>query len=130
MSSFGSLSQLIDAEESRASAYNSSCLSAPGRYREAHPQVVAAFLAALDRAMASIRDHPEEAAAVWVRAERSRLGVPAVAGMIRQPENEWTTTPRRVMDFMAFMQATGALAARADTWRDLFFPEIHHLPGS
>lgn len=59
-----------------------------GRYQEAHPQVVAAFLAALERAMASIREHPEEAAAVWVRAERFRLGVPASAGMTRWPENE------------------------------------------
>ena len=101
-----------------------------GRYRDAHPQVVAAFLAALDRAMAAIRDQPEQAAAVWVRAERSRIAVSAIADMIRRPENEWTTTPRRVMDFMAFMHANGALAAKADTWRDLFFPDAQALDGS
>lgn len=50
--------------------------------------------------------------------------------MIRWPENEWTTTPRRVMDFMVCMQATSALAAYADTWRDLSFPEAHGLVGS
>ena len=100
------------------------------RYREAHPQVVAAFLAALDRAMASVRDHPAEAAAVWIRTERSRITVEAATAMIQRPENEWTTVPRRVMDFMAFMHANGALAAKADTWRDLFFPEAQGGDGS
>ncbi len=99
------------------------------RYRETHPQVVAAFLAALDRALATVRDHPEEAAAVWVRAERSRLAPEAVAAMIRRPENEWTTTPRRVMDFVAFMHAAGTMQGRPETWRDLFFPEAHGLDG-
>jgi NitT/TauT family transport system substrate-binding protein len=122
--------RVLDSYEVLGGPHSFNLVWTTGRYREAHPQVVAAFLAALERAMASIRDHPEEAAAVWVRAEHSRLGVPAVAGMIRQPENEWTTTPRRVMDFMAFMQATGALGARADTWRDLFFPEAQGLDGS
>lgn len=122
--------RVLDSYEVLGGPHSFNLVWTTGRYREAHPQVVAAFLAALERAMASIRDHPEEAAAVWVRAERSRLGVAAVADMIRRPENEWTTTPRRVMDFMAFMQATGALAARADTWRDLFFAEAYGLDGS
>ena len=103
---------------------------AASRYHDAHPQVMAAFLAALDRAMATIRDHPDEAAAVWVRAEKARLTADQAAAMVRQPENEWTTAPRRVMDIMAFMHANGALAARAETWRDLFFPEAHGLDGS
>ncbi len=122
--------RVLDSYEVLGGPHSFNLVWTTGRYREAHPQVVAAFLAALDRAMTSIRDHPEEAAAVWARAEHSRLGVPAVADMIRRPENEWTTTPRRVMDFMAFMQAAGALAARADTWRDLFFPEAYGLDGS
>ena len=103
---------------------------ATGRYHDAHPAIIAAYLAALERAMATIRNRPEEAAAVWVRAERSRLTAAAAAEMVRRPENEWTTTPRRVMDFMAFMHANGTLAAQADTWRDLFFPEAHGLDGS
>jgi len=122
--------RVLDSYEVLGGLHSFNLVWTTGRYREAHPQVVAAFLAALERAMASIRDHPEEAAAVWVRAEHSRLGISAIADMIQQPENEWTTTPRRVMDFMAFMQATGGLAARADTWRDLFFPEAHGLDGS
>lgn len=122
--------RVLDSYEVLGGPHSFNLVWTTSRYRDGHPQVIAAFLAALDRAMAVIRDRPDEAAAVWVRAERSRLGAAAVAGMIRRPENEWTTAPRRVMDFMAFMHANGALAARADAWRDLFFPEAHGLDGS
>ncbi len=100
------------------------------RYRDGHPQVIAAFMAALDRAMSLIREHPAEAAAVWVRVEKARLTAAQATAMIRLPDNEWTTAPRRVMDFMRFMVETGAVAQPADTWRDLFFPEAHGLDGS
>ena len=121
--------RVLDSYEVLGGPHSFNLVWATGRYRDDHPQVIAAFLAALDRAMAAIRNSPEEAAAVWVRAERSRTAAAAIADMIRRPENEWTTTPRRVMDFMAFMHANGALAAKADTWRDLFFPEAHGLDG-
>lgn len=102
---------------------------ATSRYHDAHPQVIAAFLAALDRAMALIAERPLDAAATWVRVEKARMTAEQAADLIRRPENDWTTTPKRVMDFMTFMHATGGLPQRAETWRDLFFPEIHTQDG-
>ena len=103
---------------------------ATARYHDGHPAVIAAFRAALDRAMAIINERPAEAAAAWVRSERSSLSAEDAADMIRRPENEWTTTPRRLMSFATFMHAAGTLAQRPDTWKDLFFPEVHAQDGS
>ena len=100
------------------------------RYHDGHPAVIAAFTAALDRAMAIVNDKPLEAAAVWVRSERARLTPEEAAEMIRRPENEWTTTPRRMMAFATFMHATGGLTQRPESWQDLFFPAIHARDGS
>lgn len=100
------------------------------RWHDANPKVVAAFTAALDSAMAFIRDKPAEAAAVWVRVEKARLTTDQAAEIVQKPENEWTTTPRRTMAFMEFMHATGAIGQRAETWRDLFFPGVHALDGN
>ncbi len=99
------------------------------RWHDANPKLVGAFMAALDRAMAFIVANPLEAAAVWARVEKARLSAEQAAEMIRRPENEWTTAPRRMMDFMAFMHGTGAIGQRAETWRDLFFPVAHGLDG-
>ena len=99
------------------------------RYYQGHPQVVAAFMAALDRAMGMIVEHPDQAAETWVRVEKARLSVADAAAMIRQKDNEWTTTPRRVMDFCNFMQATGAIKERAENWHQIFFPSAHGPDG-
>lgn len=99
------------------------------RYYDEHPQIIAAFMAALDRAMATIVANPAEAAAVWVRVEKARLSADQAADMIRRPENEWTTTPKRVMQFLRFMHATGAVPQTTENWRDLFFPTMHALDG-
>jgi len=103
---------------------------ATSRYHDGHPDVIAAFVAALNRAMAIINKQPAEAAAVWVRLERSRLPAAEAAEMIRRPENDWSTTPRRMMAFATFMHSTGALTQLPESWRDLFFAGAHGLDGS
>ena len=122
--------RVLNSYDVLGGAHTFNLVWATTRWHDAHPAVTAAFLAALEQAMAAIRDDPAAAAEVWVRAEKSRLGAAAVAEMVRRPENEWTTAPRRVMDFMTFMAGTGAIGARAESWRDLFFPEAHGLDGS
>ena len=103
---------------------------ATSRFQEAHPKIIEAFMAALDRAMATIREKPLEAAAVWVRMEKAKLTPEQTADMIRRPENEWTTTPKGIMQFARFMRETGALQTEPDDWKELFFPSAQHLPGS
>jgi NitT/TauT family transport system substrate-binding protein len=100
------------------------------RYHDANPKVVEAFMAALDRAMAQIRANPLDAATVWARVEKARLTPEQAAEMVRRPENEWTTTPKRVMQFARFMQETGALQTGPDAWQDLFFPTMQGREGS
>ncbi|MBC7799637.1 MAG: ABC transporter substrate-binding protein [Gemmatimonadaceae bacterium] len=122
--------RVLDSYEVLSGPHTFNMVWATTRYHDARPEVIAAFVAALDRAMAMIRDRPLEAAAVWVRSERSRLSAEDAAEMIGRSENEWTTTPRRVMAFAEFMHSTGALAALPGSWRDLFFPGAHALDGS
>ncbi len=100
------------------------------RYHDAHPKVVEAFVAALDRAMQEIVQDPLQAATVWVEEEHSRLTPQQAADMIRRPENQWTTTPKGIMEFMSFMHDTGALPVVAGSWKDLFFPEAQQGDGS
>lgn len=100
------------------------------RFHDAHPKVIEAFMAALERALAMIRDQPLEAASVWIRVEKAKLTPEQTAAMIRRPENEWTTTPKGIMQFARFMSETGALPAKPDDWRAVFFSSAHNLPGS
>ena len=103
---------------------------ATARYANGHPVVLAAFRAALERAMTLIHTDPAGAAAAWVRVENTRIRVDQAAAMIQRPENEWTTTPRRMMDFARFMAGTGAIAQAPESWRELFFGDAAAGEGS
>jgi NitT/TauT family transport system substrate-binding protein len=102
---------------------------ATGKYHDANPKVIAAFIAALDRAEKQIVADPMAAAAVWIKAENAKIPQEKVAKMIMLPENEWTITPKKTLEFANFMQSVGAVPTRPESWKDLFFPEIHDLPG-
>jgi NitT/TauT family transport system substrate-binding protein len=34
------------------------------------------------------------------------------------------------MKYASFMAEVGSIKAKPESWKDLFFPEIHALPGS
>jgi NitT/TauT family transport system substrate-binding protein len=100
------------------------------RYHDAHPKVVAAFIAALEDAMKLIAEKPQEAAAAWMRVEHPKMSEADAVKMMQLPENEWTTTPKQIMHFADFMHATGAINAVPAGWQDAFFPEIGAAHGS
>jgi len=98
-------------------------------YNENH-KVVQAFLAALDDALAQIHSDPAGVAALWIKSENSKLPPGQVEKMVRAPENEWTAVPKKIMAYADFMHRTGTLAVKPDRWQDVFFDDIHQLPGS
>jgi NitT/TauT family transport system substrate-binding protein len=92
--------------------------------------VIQAFVAALDESMRFIAEKPTEAAALWTKAENSRVPAAEVERLIRLPENEWTTTPKKVMAYAEFMSRTGLMGTKPAAWQELFFEGIHAQPGS
>jgi len=122
--------RVLDSYDVLGGPHTFNLVWATTRYHDGHPEVLAAFMAALGRAMAIINEQPLEAAAAWVRSEHARLSPAEAAEMIRDTGNEWTTTPRRMMAFATFMHAAGGLTQRPERWQDLFFPAVHAQDGS
>ena len=91
-------------------------------------KVLEAFVAALDDVMQQIARDPASAAALWVRAENSKLSADYVTKLIRL--NEWTMVPKRTMPYAEFMHRTGLLPVKPANWQEVFFPDTHNLPGS
>jgi NitT/TauT family transport system substrate-binding protein len=100
------------------------------RFHDQNRKVIAAFIAALDAAMKEIAGDPAAAAALWVKAENSKLSAAAIEKMIRLPENEWTLVPKKIMAYAAYMSRAGMIPANPSSWQDAFFEEAHKLPGS
>jgi NitT/TauT family transport system substrate-binding protein len=122
--------KVLDSYEVLGGPHTFNVIWATTKFHDENPKVIEAFIAALDDAMKQIAANPAEAAAVWVKAENSKLSAAYIEKLIRLPENEWTMVPKKIMDYAEFMSRIGMLSPKPASWRDMFFPDTHKLPGS
>src|SRR5690606_6471807 len=99
------------------------------RFRQENPKTYQAFLNALAEAMELINADKDAAADVFIKQTNSKLDRDFVAKIVKDPENEFTMTPKNTMKYAEFMYKVGALKQKASSWKDYYFPEIHDLPG-
>jgi len=122
--------KVVDSYEVLGGPHTFNVVWASSRFHDENPKIVEAFIAALDEAMRFINGNQKEAAEIWVKAEHSRMSAAEAEKLIRLPENQWTMTPKKVMAYADFMSRNGLIPARPESWKDLFFEEVHNLPGS
>jgi NitT/TauT family transport system substrate-binding protein len=103
---------------------------ATAKLYEGEPKVVQAFLAALRTAMKEVNDDPAGSAALWVKADKSKLTPAEAEKIVRDKDNTWTMTPQKVMVVADYMARVGMVPAKATSWKDMFVIDIHDLPGS
>lgn len=101
------------------------------RFADANPKICAAVLRAHDEANAFIKTYPRDAAQIFAAlANDTRDTVDELAGMIADPDNDWTTVPTNVMTLLDFMHKVGRVKRMPASWQDLFLPDIHPTAGS
>jgi NitT/TauT family transport system substrate-binding protein len=106
-------------------------LSTTTTYHERNPKSVAAVLAALEEANQLIRDDKKQAANLLLSSTtESGFSEGELLEVIGDPAVKFTTTPENVMKYADFMFRMGTLKAMPASWRDLFFDEIHGVPGA
>ena len=100
------------------------------KFRSDNPKLYAAFVAALDEAIATINADKRAAADTYLRLSKEKSSADSILKMLNDPEIVYTTTPQNVMKYVDFMHKVGSIKVKADSWKDLFFPNIHGAPGS
>ncbi len=100
------------------------------RFRSDNPRLYDAFVKALDEATALINRDRKWAAETYLRLSKDKDSVQDILAMLNDPSIVYTTTPQNVMKYVDFMLKTGAIKVRPESWKDLFFPNAHGLPGS
>jgi NitT/TauT family transport system substrate-binding protein len=100
------------------------------KFRNDNPKLYDAFVKALDEATAEINRDKRAAAESYLRISKDKDSVENILRMLNDPNIIYTTTPQNMMKFADFMQKIGAIKAKPDSWRDLFFPNAQALPGS
>ena len=106
-------------------------LSTTTRFRDENPELYAAVLKALEEANARILADTRAAAALLLASSPAEgFGLDELVAVLEDPDIAFTTTPQNVKKYADFMHDTGSIRHRPESWKDMFFPEIHSAPGS
>jgi NitT/TauT family transport system substrate-binding protein len=100
------------------------------KFRSENPKLYDAFVRALDQATAQINADKKAAAEAYLRISKDKATVSEILAMLNDPGIVYTTTPQNVMKYVDFMVKVGVVKVRPDSWKDLFFPNIHGAAGS
>lgn len=100
------------------------------KFREANPKVYAAFTQALDEAIGMINRDKKWAAETYLKISGDKDSADDILKILNDPKVVFTTTPQNVLKYVNFMNKVGSIKAKPESWKDLFFPNVHNLPGS
>ena len=99
------------------------------KFRNDNPKLYDAFAKALDEATAIINRDRKAAAETYLRLSKDKDTVADILAMLNDPNIVYTTTPQNVMKYVTFMLKIGSIKAKPESWKDLFFPNVHQLAG-
>jgi NitT/TauT family transport system substrate-binding protein len=100
------------------------------KFHDANPKVYAAFLAAEKEAIEIInRDKKKAAQAYLDIAQDKKSTLEEIYNVINDKDYAYTLSPEKVFKTAVFMGKVGTIKDPPAKWQDLFFPDIHGLPG-
>jgi NitT/TauT family transport system substrate-binding protein len=121
---------IMTSDEVMGGSTTFTMLSTTTAFREQNPKAYAAVLKALDLAVDVIIDDKQGAAEILLASTaESGFSSEEIVALLKDPNVKFTTTPENVMKYAEFMQQVGSIQKRPASWKDLFFPEVHELPG-
>jgi NitT/TauT family transport system substrate-binding protein len=101
------------------------------KFRKENPKVFDAVSAAFDDSIAWINADKGRAARLYITmAGEKRLNEADLTTLFSSADMEYTKVPKQVAKLANFMHSVGVVRSKPDSWKDMFFPEVHALPGS
>ena len=105
-------------------------IAASTKFRNENPKAYKAFYEALKESIETINKDKRAAAKIYLeQAKDTKDTVDDIYGMISAPNYMYTLMPTKVGKTAEFMHKIGAIKNKPSSWKDLFFPEVHNLPG-
>lgn len=100
------------------------------KFHDANPKVYKAFLAAEKEAIETINKDKMAAAKAYLEiANDKKSTLEEIFGVINDKDYAYTLSPEKVFKTAVFMGKVGTIKDPPAKWQDMFFPDIHDLPG-
>ena len=99
-------------------------------FRAKNPAIYKALVAAMREATERVNADLKTASQYWIDANKAKIPLEKVVAVAGNAPARWTRAPENTVKFVEFMHAIGTIKEKTADWKDLFFPEIHDLPGN
>ena len=100
------------------------------KFYNENPRLYAVFMKSLTEATDYINRDKRGAAEIYIRMTKDKSSVEDMLKIINDPQIEYSLTPSNIMKMVDFMHRTGAIKVKPASWKELFFANMHELPGS
>jgi len=106
-------------------------LYATKKFRDENPLTYKAIVSAVKDAIEYINKEKRGAAQIYVDSIGGKgETIEEIMTTLSDPKNVITIVPQNTLKYAQFMYDIGSLKHRATSWKELFFPEVHDLPGN
>src|SRR5436190_9769455 len=100
------------------------------KFHDANPKLYKAFLAAENEAIGTINKDKRKAAQAYLDIAQDRKStLDEIFNVINDKDYAFTLLPEKVFKTAVFMGNVGTVKDPPAKWQELFFPDIHGLPG-
>lgn len=100
------------------------------KFHDANPKLYKAFLAAEKEAIDAINKDKRKAAQDYLSiAKDTKNSVDDIFAVINDKDYAFTLSPEKVFKTAVFMGKVGTVKDPPAKWQDMFFPDIHDIPG-
>jgi len=100
------------------------------KFHDANPKLYKAFLAAQKEAIDTINADKRKAAQAYIDIANDRKNtVDDIFAVINDKDYAYTLSPEKVFKTAVFMAKVGSIKDAPTNWQDMFFPDIHNIPG-
>ena len=106
-------------------------LSSTRKFMDDNPITCKAILRGLKEAVDYINRDRRGAAQIYFDSIGGKgETMDEILASLNDPKNVITMVPQNTLKYAQFMHEIGSLKNRATSWKELFFPEVHDLPGN
>ena len=125
---------ILNSDDVMGGSTTFTMISTTRRFHDANPKTTAAFLAALEDAIAEIKADPQEAAAILLDNMGGTKGgggftIAQLVAVLNNPATSYGVAPRHVLEYAHFMHEIGSLKSDPAGLDALFFPDAEVFRG-
>jgi NitT/TauT family transport system substrate-binding protein len=99
------------------------------QFRKANPITYDAVVAAFDEAIVWINADKRRAGQLYLEMSKDKMSLDDLMEILNAPDYIFDRTPRRVGSALRMLHKTGTIRTKAQSWKDMYFPEAQQLPG-